>query len=419
MIEIQQLLKNFIMSPNDPENNFALACYYDEIGQTASAVSYYLRTAERSDDDLLKFECLVKSAACFEKQGTRKFTVKGLLQQAVALQPKRPEGYYYLGLFYETQHNNDGKWLDAYTITSIGLDVADFENTGGLRTNLQFPGKYALMFQKAHVAWWCGLCEESKNIFMDLHLNYEMTDMFTNLVHNNLVNMNAFVTKKISNYTKDKHDELKFKFNNSKTIERNYSEAYQDMFVLSLVDGKKFGTYLEIGAGDAFYGNNSYLLEKDFDWRGVSIDIDENFVKKFKNERINDCLLTDARYVDFEKVLTSKGLGDKIDYLQIDCDPAGTSFEVLKSIPFDKIQFAVITFEHDYYAEPKSGVREKAREHLNSYGYKLISGNISPDDNRPYEDWFAHPDLIDETIFSKLTRQDDAPIKAEKFMLGQ
>jgi hypothetical protein len=417
MIEIQQLLKNFIMSPNDPEDNFALACYYDEIGQTASAVSYYLRTAERTDDDLLKYECLIKSAACFEKQGTRKFTVKGLLQQAVALQPKRPEGYYYLSLFYETQNNNDGKWLDAYTIVSIGLTVANFEDTSGLRTDLQFPGKYALLFQKGHVAWWCGLCEESKNIFMDLHTNYEMIPMFSQLVYNNLINMNAFVTKKISNYKKNKHAELKFKFKNSEKIETNYSESYQDMFVLAMHDGKHHGTYLEIGAGDAFYGNNSYLLEHNFGWKGISVDIDDGFVKNFNSERTNTCILSDARYVNFEKVLKDNGFGNTIDYLQIDCDPPDVSFQVLQSIPFDKIKFGVITFEHDHYSNPKSGVREQAREYLQSHGYRLVSGNISPDDNRPYEDWFAHPDLIDANIFDNMKRWDDATLKAEKFML--
>ena len=93
------LLHNFIQTPDDPEINFSLGLYYDNIGQTAAALSFYLRTAERSSDDLLKYECLIRGSMCFDKQGTRKFTVKGLLQHAVALQPKRPEGYYLLSKF--------------------------------------------------------------------------------------------------------------------------------------------------------------------------------------------------------------------------------------------------------------------------------------------------------------------------------
>ena len=79
------LLEKFIHDPANAETNFALALYYNSIGQTASAVSYYIRTAERTDNDLLKYECLVKAARCFEKQGTRAFSVKGLLQHAIAL----------------------------------------------------------------------------------------------------------------------------------------------------------------------------------------------------------------------------------------------------------------------------------------------------------------------------------------------
>ena len=418
-LEIDVLLKNFINKPNDPENNFALACYYDEIGQTASAVSYYLRTAERTDDDLLKFECLVKSAACFEKQGTRKFTVKGLLQQAVALQPKRPEGYYFLSLFYESQNNNDGKWFDAYTISSIGLDVADFNNISSLRTNLHFPGKYALLFQKAHVAWWCGLCEESKNIFMDLHLNYEMNEMFTNLVRNNLNIMGAFRSKSLELYTKDKHDKLKSKFEGSDSIKQNYSEAYQDMFVLTMHNGKRNGTYVEIGSGHPTYGNNSYLLEKDFDWRGVSLDISDEFVTAHNAERKHTCLLRDATTVNYDKFLNGLNLPTTIDYLQIDVDPAGVSYKVLLSMPLETYKFGVITFEHDHYTDPTSDVREKSRKYLESYGYKLVAGNISPDDNRPYEDWYVHPDLIDTSKIELLNIINDDTKKAEKYMFGE
>ena len=46
MNNIQNLLNNFIIDPQNPENNYNLAIYYENIGQTASALSYYLRTAE-------------------------------------------------------------------------------------------------------------------------------------------------------------------------------------------------------------------------------------------------------------------------------------------------------------------------------------------------------------------------------------
>jgi SAM-dependent methyltransferase len=417
-IEIDEILTNFVNKPNDPENNFLLALYYDNLGQTASAVSYYLRTAERSLDDLLKYECLLRAAECFEKQGTRKFTVKGLLLQAIALMPKRPEAYFKLSIFYEAEAANDGRWAESYTISSIGLSVVDYENLQPLRTNNTFPGKYGLLFQKAHAAWWSGLCDESKNIFLDLYTNYDMNNNYKAIVYNNLINMNAFVTKKIENYTAADASKMKIKFENIDLVDRNYSESYQDMFVLSMLNGKQNGTYVEIGAGDAFYGNNSFLLENKFGWKGVSFDIEEEFVNKFINGRKNPCLLKDARLINYSALLPSLGLGNQIDYLQIDCDPPEVSYNVLLNIPFETIKFAVITFEHDHYTNKDDSYRQKARDYLSRHGYVLVAGNIAPDDVRPYEDWFVHPDLVDKEILNLMKSDNDNTKNAKKYMMS-
>jgi len=416
---VSSILNKFINKPNDPENNFLLALYYDGIGQTASAVSYYLRTAERTPNDLLKYECLLKAAECFEKQGTRKFTVKGLLQQAVALMPKRPEAYFKLSSFYENETTNDGRWVESYTIASVGLSVSDFDNLPSLRTKINFPGKYGLLFQKAHTAWWCGLCEESKNMFLDLYTNYDMNENYRATVYNNLLSLNAFVTQKIVNYNNTQAGKLRFKFANHEMIDQNYSEAYQDMFVLTMLNGKKNGTYIEIGAGDAFYGNNSYLLESKFGWKGVSFDIEQQFVNKFLNERKNPCVLRDARLVNYETFLPSVGIGKHVDYLQIDCDPPEVSYQVLLNIPFDTMQFSVITFEHDHYTNRNNSYRQRARDYLKSYGYVLVAGNISPDDSRPYEDWFVHPDYVDPEILKVMMEVGDETKNARKYMLNK
>ena len=75
------------------------------------------------------------------------------------------------------------------------------------------------------------------------------------------------------------------------------------MFVLSMNNGKNTGTYLEIGAGDYKYGNNTYLLEKEFYWIGISIDFHENVVNNFNKNRQNKCLCVDATKIDYIKLL--------------------------------------------------------------------------------------------------------------------
>lgn len=183
--ELSTLLYLYVQDPENPENNYKLGLYYEKIGQTATALSYFLRTAERTKDELLQYECLIRSAACFDKQGARNFTVKGLLQHALTIKPKRPEGYYLLSRFYEKE-NKDGSWHDCYTISSIGCSILDKQDNPPLRTNVDYPGYYALLFQKAMSAWHCGLCEESRDLFKDLYYNYNLDDNFKQSVINNL-----------------------------------------------------------------------------------------------------------------------------------------------------------------------------------------------------------------------------------------
>ena len=415
---LQQLLNAYVMNPQDVENNFALGFYYDTIGQTASALSYYLRCAERTPDDLLKYECLIRSSMCFDKQGTRGFTVKGLLQHAISILPKRPEAYYLLSRFFE-RDTRDGHWNDGYMIASIGQKVCDF-NSSSLRTNVDYPGEYAILYQKAVISWWCGLCNESKNLFQDLLDNYELNEIHKKSVIENLIKLNGIKKEEsFAIYNKSKYSSLKVKFQGSELIEKNYSEAYQDMFVLTMLNGKKDGTYLEIGAGNSFYGNNTALLEKQFDWKGVALDIDENFVNAHKNERKNPCFLKNATLVNYNAFLSGLDFPNEIDYLQLDCDPPSVTYDILLSIPFETYKFAVITYEHDYYCDETKSFQEKSKKYLESYGYMRVVNNISPDEFRSYEDWWIHPDLIDNVVLEKMMYINDDTKKAENYLLNK
>lgn len=415
--ELSILLKNYIFDPQDSENNFSLGLYYESIGQTASALSFYLRSAERTNDDLLKYECLIRGSICFEQQGTRGFTVKGLLQHAISILPKRPEAYYLLSKYFENR-TEDGHWNDSYMIASIGEKVCQFENEN-LRTDVSYPGYYGLLFQKAVSSWWCGLCDESRNIFIDLYGNYDLADPYKQLVINNLIKLNAFRSNSpFDTYDKSKYKDIKNKFLGLDEIEKNYSEAYQDIFVLTMLKGKKNGTYLEIGAGNSFYGSNTALLEQNFDWKGVSLDIDERFVEMHKTERKNPCFLKDALITNYDLLLSSLDLPKEIDYLQLDCDPPEVTYKILLTIPFELYKFAVITYEHDYYCDETKSYQEKSRKFLEKCGYVRVVNNISPDGLRSYEDWWVHPDLVDIKIIEKMCCINDQVKKAENYLMS-
>ena len=90
-------------------------------------------------------------------------------------------------------------------------------------------------------------------------------------------------------YTIKDHHRLRHQFSESERVRRNWSQSMQDMFVLSMLDGKRNGVYVEIGADKPKIINNSYLLERKFGWRGVSFELDKKVKLSFliSTERIN------------------------------------------------------------------------------------------------------------------------------------
>jgi len=406
-MNLQHWLSNYILDPYNPETNFQLGLCYEEQGQTASAAGYFLRSVEFGTDTNRIYEALLKIALCFERQTNRVFTLKGTLLRAIALLPKRPEAYFLLARVYE--RNKD--WQESYTLSTIAHDYAtDEPNT---ISDVEYPGKYGFIFEKAVTAWWIGLYDESLHLFRTLLREYNMAPMYKTAAENNLNNLGNW--KAPYEYKPTQYSELKYKFPGSEKLIKNYSQCFQDFFVLSMLNGKKDGTYLEVGCADPLYGNNTALLEKEYGWKGMSIDIDPQWSDKWKQQG-RECLISNALEVDYEGNLEGN---DIVDYLQIDCDPPSVSYEVLLKIPFHKHKFRVITFEHDHYVDDTQSIRDKSRKYLQSFGYELVVSNISPDEYSPYEDWWVHPELVDSKLIDIMKSTDDKVKKADKYIYNQ
>lgn len=188
MSTLQEKLHTYINNPNDATANFDLAREYEKIGQTGAALAWYLRSAEKSQDDLTQYECLLHCALCLERQKTRDDSTKVLLLKAVALMPRRPEAYFLLARLFER-----GKiWQDSYTFASLGLTNCDF-SLKPLQSDVEYPGYYGMLFEKGVAAWWIGFCEESLAIMKDLDKQYIMEPIFTNAVKLNLTTLSKLI----------------------------------------------------------------------------------------------------------------------------------------------------------------------------------------------------------------------------------
>ena len=195
-------------------------------------------------------------------------------------------------------------------------------------------------------------------------------------------------------YFKEDHDKLITKFTGSETIENNYSQAMQDMFVLTMLDGKKNGVYVEVGGDQPKVINNSYLLETEFDWSGVSFELDEDKVEYFNSIRKNKCVCADATDYDYESLFNERNYPKQIDYLQLDIDPAEGTLEAMKKLPFSNYRFSVITYETDVYSSGPD-IQDEEIAFLKERGYQLVVRNVK-NENNPFEDWWIDPNIVSE-----------------------
>lgn len=190
---------------------------------------------------------------------------------------------------------------------------------------------------------------------------------------------------------------LKHKFENINTIDCNFSQAWQDFFVLTMLNGKKNGTYVEIGSGMPVHISNTYLLYK-FGYSGLNID--KQPWEEWDNFRLEDNpIIADFFSLDMNKLL--RDFPKQIDYLQVDIEPAESSLLALSKMLKTNHRFTTITFETDLF-DNNLVVKEQAKEILSAQGYELVVENVAFENDKPFEDWYVDPGLIDSTILEKI-----------------
>ena len=181
------------------------------------------------------------------------------------------------------------------------------------------------------------------------------------------------------------------------------SQFGQDKWIIEEVfKGMEHGFFVDVGAYHPKLINNTYILEKQYKWDGISIDA-INIKRMWKKERktlfIQACI-ADCAGKKVEFVLSGWDSGIK-DYLDnnspvkkvkqfrtkllghilreskapniihyLDMDIEGAELLILKSFPFDEFTPIALTVEHN---EQKSGKnKEKVRDLLFDRGYLCV-----------------------------------------------
>lgn len=177
----------------------------------------------------------------------------------------------------------------------------------------------------------------------------------------------------------------------------SYSQSSkQDTMVKSLFDGKKNGYFIDLAANDAVDMSNTFVLERDLGWDGLCIEANHRYLWRLAARKCQVIAAVvsakDNKLVDFsfrgadsgivgtrsvdsetrssvtlERILDEFGAPAKIDYLSLDVE--GAEEEIMRSFPFGRYIFSMITVER-----PSRALQEILRH--NNYSFLHTKGGF-------------------------------------------
>ena len=214
---------------------------------------------------------------------------------------------------------------------------------------------------------------------------------------------------------------LSFKYDVTPALQHlanSKSQLRQDLFVVTALRGLRNGYFVEFGATNGVLLSNTYLLETEYQWKGIlsepalmwQSDLQLNRhcaidfrcvwsasgeILEFNEAQIGE-LSTINRFSGNDRHALSRELGKKypvdtvslvdllrqheaprhIDYLSIDTE--GSEFEILRDFDFEEYSFGVITVEHNFGEQ-----REEILSLLTRNGYVRVFEDLSL-----FDDWY-------------------------------
>jgi len=400
MLKLTKLLEEHLEDVHDTKKCYELAREYDRRGLCAAAVPFYLRACDKEwDDILLQYKALLRMSVMYMRLGRRVHTAESIMMDAAQLMPQRREAWYHLTVLnYKRQHETSAKKTLMFSRLALSLEEPEED------IDVEYPGEFALKYYNAWGDWKTKGLQESKELTLNAKLWHE------GFRHPDYVaKMDELLAEhgwpKAIRYTSDLYDQFRYYFDGLQTVSKNYSRRLQDMIVLTLNEGKRNGFYIEIGAMFGDHNNNTYLLEKEYGWKGLTIDADPRLAKDYKKKRDNYVICKDPLEIDYKDFFYSHSLDPVIDYLQIDHRYAG--YQLIKDkIPFDDYRFKVISWS---IPDINDAERIDYRSYMRNKGYTLLEDNIfySGEERIPaMEDIWVYAPLINGDLFNEIMRNN-------------
>ena len=187
MENIEKCLNQLVFDSRNDEKNFNLAYAYESMDQYAAAISYYLRCAEFTKNDVLASESLLRCAGLLNKQGGRDQKELYFIKHAIAASPNSPQPYYIASLYFSWRSGTRPEkrlWLDSYMYANLAINIVEnnLECKQKFRYQIGEYQKHNLYYQKAYVGTNIGKITEAYNIYNKILSNFEIGDNEKNFI---------------------------------------------------------------------------------------------------------------------------------------------------------------------------------------------------------------------------------------------
>lgn len=201
------------------------------------------------------------------------------------------------------------------------------------------------------------------------------------------------------------------------------AQLLQDIFVLENLNFRQEGFFVEFGAADGIKHSNTYMLEKEFNWKGIlaepatiwhqalyanrnaiidtrcvwtksgaslefveDISAELSSATEHRNQGIHQNRRADSKFyrvdtISLSDLLLENNAPKKIEYLSVDTE--GSEYKILSAFNWNEFRFQVISVEHNFSKD-----RKLISDLLISKGYKQVYPEVSK-----FDDWYVHQDL--------------------------
>jgi len=190
-----------------------------------------------------------------------------------------------------------------------------------------------------------------------------------------------------------------------------YSHELQDEFIYNLFNGMEHGVFLDAACGNPIIGNNTYTLEKYFNWTGLAVDrLNADQLYDWSKKRNTKFVQIDATTNSFCDLIKDN-FNSHIDYLSLDMDEC--SIDALKQILNSGVKIKSLTFEHEYH-RMDDAQRTDSRKLLESIGLiRLFEDVRFPNvlgldysSVNLFEDWWIDPSFFPTEILTLKSSQE-------------